>query len=40
MISLNETFLKGFTKDNKDPAKLMEEWWLDEHRRIRDEEEY
>jgi hypothetical protein len=32
VISLNEAFLKGFNKDNKDPTKLMEGWWLDEDR--------
>jgi hypothetical protein len=30
VISLNEAFLKGFSKDNKDLAQLMEDWWLDE----------
>jgi hypothetical protein len=30
MISLNESFLKGFTKNNKYLSELMEYWWLDE----------
>jgi hypothetical protein len=32
MVSLNESFLKGFTKNNKYFVDLMEDWWLDEEK--------
>jgi hypothetical protein len=35
LVSLNEPFLKGFAKNNKYPAELLEDWWLDEDRKFK-----